>query len=73
VLLTVGEGLLPLWRGESERGESERRGLETDLEWDSSEYGERERVRSRPRETDRDGIVKVVVEKMLIPGLGKYS
>lgn len=59
-MLFIGEGLLvllfPLRRGEGERGEIERRGLEGDLERESTERGVRERVRSRPREAERDGI-----------------
>lgn len=61
VLLT-GEGLLVLRsfrRGEGDRGEMERRGLDGDLDRESADKGERERVRSRPRETGRDGMVVV--------------
>lgn len=62
--LTLRLSLLyrPFLRGVrlEERGEIVRRGLEMDLDLDSglsSEYGDR--VRGRPREGDRDGILKL--------------
>ena len=63
---------LPFLRGLrlTERGEIERRGLEGDLEsglpFETSEYGDRDRVRGRPRggEGDLDGIFAMKLEEL---------